>query len=540
MKRYISPPSVADRTLFFPGSVSIFLFAFFFATVAGLLTQFVVLPYLLPSIHAGHGLLMGGDWIGFHADAAELADKISQQGWAAYELRPRGQAPIGISAIVYLVTGIHEPWVLVPLHALLFAAIVVGFFNIFRRFSGSRNAAAAALLLVFLPSSLMLYAQIHKDSWAIAGTVWIFAALIAYATIERIAPKQHAVLIMVTGGATALVWLVRAYLLQLLLAGLLVGIVFLIAWTVLTCRRRIFIRELSRFSGVAACLLIISVCASDIPTRTVAIINPNLAAVIEPPDVVGANRPVLHVPMVPFAFDRLLNDTQKRLLEAHDLDALVGTLDGRQRFVWDTWQRRVDDVITALTPRQEKIDALPPFIARRVEMIINLRRGAVQSGMAAGSAIDNSAKLRDMGEIIRYLPRAFQIALFAPFPNLWFSPGLSPGAGVMRTAAGFEMALSYTLYLGFVPLLWLSSAGNRKGIIFVVLIVTPILVLLAITIPNVGTLYRMRYGYFFLLTGFGLVGWGMLVEWLRARGGGACRGRPRRLNALRRSGCRCG
>ena len=70
-----------------------FLLAFGVSLAAGLFIQLVLLPYILPDLDAGHGLLRGGDWIGFHDDAVALAQKIAQNGWQAFELRPRGQAP---------------------------------------------------------------------------------------------------------------------------------------------------------------------------------------------------------------------------------------------------------------------------------------------------------------------------------------------------------------------------------------------------------------------------------------------------------------
>jgi hypothetical protein len=91
-----------------------FLLAFGVSLCTGLFIQLVLLPHILPSLDAGHGLLRGGDWIGFHEDANAMAQKIARQGWSAFELRPRGQAPVGITAAVYALTGIHEPWIMVP------------------------------------------------------------------------------------------------------------------------------------------------------------------------------------------------------------------------------------------------------------------------------------------------------------------------------------------------------------------------------------------------------------------------------------------
>ncbi|HEV2594200.1 MAG TPA: hypothetical protein VGU01_03260, partial [Sphingomicrobium sp.] len=52
--------------LFERGSGWVLFGTLVFATTVGLLVQWVILPALLPSLHAGHGLQAGGDWIGFH------------------------------------------------------------------------------------------------------------------------------------------------------------------------------------------------------------------------------------------------------------------------------------------------------------------------------------------------------------------------------------------------------------------------------------------------------------------------------------------
>ena len=68
---------------FNPSPGNTFLLAFCWALVGGLLLQFVVLP-ALPGLHAGHGLLKGGDWTGFHAMGEEMALKMALDGWEAW------------------------------------------------------------------------------------------------------------------------------------------------------------------------------------------------------------------------------------------------------------------------------------------------------------------------------------------------------------------------------------------------------------------------------------------------------------------------
>ncbi len=55
----------------------IWLLFFVTTAVMALIVQLLILPVIFPALHAGHGLVVGGDWIGFHQIAQELAEKTS-------------------------------------------------------------------------------------------------------------------------------------------------------------------------------------------------------------------------------------------------------------------------------------------------------------------------------------------------------------------------------------------------------------------------------------------------------------------------------
>ena len=100
------------------------LIAFLWALTFGLLLQLFVLPYIFPDLHAGNGLLISADWVKFHQIAVELAQKINETGWDNWELRPYGQAPAGLAAAIYSFSGISNPFMYMPLNAILFAVAI--------------------------------------------------------------------------------------------------------------------------------------------------------------------------------------------------------------------------------------------------------------------------------------------------------------------------------------------------------------------------------------------------------------------------------
>lgn len=231
-----------------PSSFSIFVLAFCWALLCGLLLQLIVLP-ALPNLHAGHGLLKGGDWIRFHSQAVLLALQMAQDGWGVWELRPQGNAPIGMAAAVYFLVGIYEPWLFLPINAFLFGMAAFVLYNIFKIISSARYSFLAVLPFVFFPSAVIIYGQIHKDIFSVLGIllvifVWMdLARRTAFTWPEMLAQIS----LMVAGGL--LVWLVRSYLLlPLLMAGLFAALL-LTGWVGR-------VRRASWWCALAICLTI--------------------------------------------------------------------------------------------------------------------------------------------------------------------------------------------------------------------------------------------------------------------------------------------
>lgn len=234
--------------VFAMSSLGVFFLAFAWSLIAGLLIQWVVLP-ALPGLHAGHGLMKGGDWIGFHRDAVERASLMQHQGWKVWELRPQGNAPIGIAAAVYVLAGISEPWVVLPINAAVFALAAVSLHGIFTSLAPGRLAFMATLPFVMFPSAAMIYGQIHKDVFSVAGTLVIAFVWVRFA--QRVETSWRSVLgrVALTAVGCLLVWTVRGYLLQPLMAASLLTVLLL---GIMTGRGR----GALWWGGILLCLLV--------------------------------------------------------------------------------------------------------------------------------------------------------------------------------------------------------------------------------------------------------------------------------------------
>jgi len=408
-----------------------FLLFFLYPLFVGFFVQLVALPHLFPSLHAGEGLLQGGDWLYFHRLAKDLAERIRAEGWRAWELRPEGQAPAGIAAIFYVFFG-AKPWVILPLNALVHSLGGIVLFSLVYSLVGDRKSAFLATLpFVFFPSAMLWYTQIHKDGFFILG---IFLFLLGWNGLLVLGNHSRSwrdlslyALWSVLGGV--LVWVVRPYGLEILW---FLGIVF----AVFVSAMKLLPGKVRKNSGKEVYKPLLFLWLS------LAILAPLAFRAMsegEPIDIVWKDTPWLP-------------------------DFLEGKLVGIAR-VREAYYRQYD-------PR------------------------------LAGN-IDWDVSFHSAGDVMRYIPRAFQIGVLAPFPRHWFEEGTSPGGGITRKIAALETVF---VYFSLVLLVfWFLR--SRKNISFwaVIYFSLSIILIYALSVPNLGSLYRARYGFLMLLVA---LGWG--------------------------------
>lgn len=431
-------------------SRGVFALGFFYALLVGLLIQLVMLPFVMPALDAGHGLLKGGDWLWFHQEAVQLANRIHHEGWAVWELRPQGNAPIGIAAAAYALTGISEPWILMPLNAGLFAVGATCLYMMFALIASPQLAFAATMLYVLFPSAAVIFGQIHKDVWSIAGIALVALVWARFSVCRMLGWKGAGIQVMLALTGVLLVWLVRPYLVQVVLAASILT-VFVIARAGFSRSHRVK-HSLPWWAGVISTI-----------TLLVIFIFVNPTGVSETSETSETVEPV-------------------------------------------AWNRT---------------ELIPVSIDNALSKFAERRRAFTEGYPHAGSNIDTEVQFHSAVDVVRYIPRALQIALFAPFPDMWGRTGVSPGAKYMRIVAGIEMAFTYLLLPGVVLLFMRHELGGTTTVALIQAAVP--IIILALVVSNLGTLYRMRYAYMQLLNGLGLIGWVMWLQHWNTR--------PRRIAA---------
>ena len=141
--------------------------------------------------------------------------------------------------------------------------------------------------------------------------------------------------------------------------------------------------------------------------------------------------------------------------------------------------------------------------ARRRAFPLEIDQAGKVVEVTDGSNIDTDTRFRTVADLVRYLPRALVVGLFAPFPNLWWKAGRQVGQGG-RGLAGFETLLTYVIECLALFGLW---RGRRKLAAWFLFMFAALGALsLGIAVNNIGALYRMRYPFWVLLAILGAGG----------------------------------
>lgn len=428
--------------------IGLFLgFAYFsYAMIAAILFQKVLLPWQ-SQLHAGHGLLVGDSEF-FHVAAQQLSEKVSLYGWSAWKLFPVANAygNVGINGAIYAFFGV-DPAFVIPLNASVHALSGVMLYRIISMVGGERNDARwagvlSSSLFVLFPTALNWYGQLHKDGYAILGLlllVWSWLTLF----IRSVDLKRCVKVAVIYGVGIFLLGMARPYVLKLL-----------IPITILT-----------------SLLFFVSAHSAKNHVQT----NQRLYKAL-----VIISFVILNILAI-FYFSHLISAWASLEVQSGGENyANWVSLSG-----W-AWQHSA---------------WLPKSLDSYFQTLANTRTALIEYGIGAGakSMIDTDRVPSDIYGLIAYVPRALQIALFAPFPSTWLK-----SSGLVHLISTLEMAV---IYIGLAGMLFLEWRKRWPLIGVLLLFSGSLLIIYGITTANLGTLYRLRYFSIMLLLGLGMLGW---------------------------------
>lgn len=440
-------------------SLKFALLVFGWTLACGLLIQLVLLPHVFPQMQASPGLLKGLDSPKYHRIMLELSERIRQEGWGAWQLYPRGQAVAGIGAIFYVLIA-PEPWALLPWNALLHGLAAFFMVELGRLiFKDNKLALVSALPLAFFPSAFTWTAQMHNENYTVLGGLMaLYACALILNTNEKMKSwkRMSAFLIMPIG--LGLIFMVRDWMFQ--------------ALTVVTILS----------------LLIVQVCGvlnKIIKKKAKRKINTNITFTF-------MFILLLSVLLVSLS-DITFNITEEIIPDEDfiEIEAPIETPEAsKPRKVNIEWQR---------------MDSIPRFVDEKMYEIAFLRAKQLYKFPGGHTNFDENVAFNSTMDILFYTPQAAVVGLLSPFPNMWFSQSEKVTSGLTRATAGVEMMLAYAMLPG---LLLAGFQFKRKNELWViVLICLGMMTVMAVGMPNLGTIYRFRYPFLCTLVGLGGGGW---------------------------------
>ncbi|MFH1619850.1 MAG: hypothetical protein ABIG11_08085 [bacterium] len=393
---------------------------------------------------AANGLIPG-DPAYYHTLAFDLADRIKQEGWNAWSLRPSGQGIAGITAALYVII-IPKPWMIIPLNAFLHALASVALIAIINRFFPLRLAVIASLLFILSPYEMHWFSQLNKDSFVAAGFyVFVYGWLLALRHPDNGKESSFWPGLLLVAIGTVLMAIVRPFLVAIL-------------WTVNVVTVGAIIIRI--FRGLRRGVHLTMKSAILRGTAALAIIFPMLL-----------------------------------MTRGAASDSFLAT-------------RGSDLTETSQLPAWEKTEWMPLAIDRKLLAMARLRdvyrslESSENNPTTREMRIDSTRTFQSAHDFLTYIPRALQIALFAPFPKDWIIFYKTKTQSVFRIFVTGEMIIAYLAFFALVSGCVVCRA--RVELFIPLAYAVAALIMYGLATPFIGTLYRYRYSFFMLPVALGI------------------------------------
>lgn len=355
-----------------------------------------------------------------------------------------------------------------PFNVLCYAAIVALVFALGREVAGRRLGLCASAMVALWPTFLLHSLQLLKDPLFIACATAVMFCLISWLT--RIFSRRNAIILGIIMAVATLLLNVIRFKYPIFIAILfLVGIGFLVLRQLL--ENRILVWNL--------------VC----PLPALAVVVIFLA---------------LHPP--------IRNTHSLEKFKHYPSD---GSGTPKASFAQNS---QVRGIVTYLphVPKQtldsETSDPLNGFGNTLARQVLTIRGTFSTAYPESGSVIDADRDFNDLHGIISYLPRAFEIGCWAPFPNTWLSSGRHVGR-LAKLLSAFETIIIYSCEVFALVAIVRSRSNLALWLLFLATISG--FGLLGLLVPNMGALYRLRYTFWLWLIIIGMKGFATVASGIR-------------------------
>lgn len=392
----------------------------------------------------GIGISFAADSAAYLDSSIALVNKFKQDGVLAW-VKDSAAVHVKLYSLCYVVVGRLTGYNTLgtePLNLFYYLLILSLVFALGREVFDRATGILAAGITGLWPSLLLHTTQLLRDPLFLV--MFLVIILVCTCWLTRTYSWRRGLLAAIAGGlASAMVWLVRSQMWEVLLCAVFLSAVFLII-------RQFLARRLIAGNLIGSALLCFIMIA---------------------------------VPAAGKAFNIYSYPAEQGVAKNSNPSGETYVLADKPQAV-------------AAQPTLPPGSPLPARISF-------LRKKFLFLYPVAGSNIDTGVEFHKLTDILLYLPRALVIGLFAPFPNMWFTRGMQVGLEG-RLLSGFETFLIYLIETLAAFALWRSRSRLQAWLLLLISLVG--LLALGLVVPNLGALYRMRYSFWLLLIVLGAEG----------------------------------
>jgi len=452
------------------------LIFFIYSLVVSVAIQTFIVPKLFPQFDLGEGIIVL-DSTGFNQIAKTKSAEIQEKGWGAWELRPQAQSPAGIASIFYVFL-VPKPYSMLPFNALVHALTGCLVLWLLLHIFSWKPALFGSILFVVNPAALQWVAQIHRDGIFILGNILVLVCLVQFWSGLRSSNMRTMMWGFIGGGTgTVLAWVARPYFVQILLVFVVLGLL-LISLTCLTTRvaRSGIKHHIGFLTFLALCLLLLQGW----------LVKYHSAELVElPPVAAETSREAAEPTRKTAEPPRETAESTRKAAESprEASESLVAPVEkgeaGTKLWIRTEW--------------------LPTLIEQKLYHLSVARRGAISTG--GHTVVDGDIPLNSAPAFVTYFPRALQLGLLSPLPELWWGEASTPVMTLARKVVGVTTLFFYFCLVGLL----FGMVAHRKNQVASLIFIFSFLGILIFTYtyPNIGTLLRFRYGFYMLLIAFG-------------------------------------
>jgi len=481
---------------------------FIYSVLISLVIQLIILPFLGPEYHAGDGQFMGGDWGLYQSLAVQESNKINQFGWSVWVLKSKDAMDLGIIGLIsaiYSFFGTQKPYILIPLFSAFHSLGAVCILMIIERLNLTRSIAFfAAIPYLIFPSSLLWVTQILKDVFSLNGSLmFLYGIIILFGLLKtqpfKIQFKEYLSSFTFIFLGLLTVWFAREYMVSILLIfTLFIFLIFNIFLIASILKRKISILP---SLGLIIFQFLVIYLINNFPNSNInnievmgfsdAIVNYNHSQATElEKEAYQSDYENYEAKMAESQSEQILylNQTsiQEELIEKDKLSQVNSNKN-------DLSKKR---------QRWKESSFLPNIIDLQFKKLYLNRTYFHQWNFTSNSSVDYDFDINSFSSMMEYLPRAAQVAFFAPFPSSWLSSYSTSKSSLMHKISGLEMLFIYVFLVGSIFALYI---WRKKIEIWVMLSFSLYFGLIyTYSFPNVGALVRYRYAAIMILVALGI------------------------------------